>query len=332
VSWHADYDRRSVRRLIPLPVAKRLAPAAAFVGARRVARGTAVVLMYHRVADVSFDPWRLAVSPERFAEQIAALRRHFEPVTLAALADDAERGSLRPRAVAVTFDDGYRDGLTDAKPILEQHGVPATVFVASGYVGSSRDFWWHELERCCFSPSRPSEGRFESGSVSADWSAPSDELYFETWRQLQALPHAERSERLAELAAASGAGDGAPTTTMTEVELVQLADGGLIEVGGHTVNHPSLPILPPAKQLGEIRDGRLQLERILGRAVTSFSFPHGDHTAESVGMAREAGFERACVSVSAPVHPGADRFQLPRRRVVNWTGDEFTWHLSRFFR
>jgi peptidoglycan/xylan/chitin deacetylase (PgdA/CDA1 family) len=320
-----------VRRLIPLPLAKRLAPAAAFVGSRRVPRGTAVVLMYHRVADVSFDPWRLAVSPERFAEQIAALRRHFEPLTLAELADDAECGSLRPRAVAVTFDDGYRDGLTDAKPILEQHGVPATVFVASGYVGSGRDFWWHELERCCFSPRRPSEGRFESGIVSADWSAPNDELYLATWRQLQPLPHAERDERIAELAAASGAENGT-VTTMTEEELMQLADGGLVEIGGHTVNHPSLPTLPPAEQLDEMRDGRLQLERILGGAVTSFCFPHGEYTAEAVGMVREAGFERSCVSVDAAVRPGADRFQLPRRRVLNWTRDEFTWHLSRFFR
>jgi peptidoglycan/xylan/chitin deacetylase (PgdA/CDA1 family) len=287
--------------------------------------------MYHRVAELSFDPWRLAVSPERFAEQIAALRRHFEPMTLAELADDAERGSLRPRAVAVTFDDGYLDNLTDAKPILEQHGIPATVFVASGYVGSGRDFWWHELERCCFSPSRPSDGRFESGTISADWSAPSNELYMETWRQLQPLAHDERDERLAELAAASAAGDGA-LTTMTKEELVELADGGLIEVGGHTVNHPSLPTLPPAEQRDEIRDGRLQLEQILGRAVTSFCFPHGEYTAESVGMTREAGFERTCVSVSAPVHPGEDRFQLPRLRVLNWTGDEFTWNLSRFFR
>jgi peptidoglycan/xylan/chitin deacetylase (PgdA/CDA1 family) len=119
---------------------------------------------------------------------------------------------------------------------------------------------------------------------------------------------------------------------MTEEELVQLADGGLVEVGGHTVTHPSLPTVPAAEQLDEIRDGRLQLERILGHAVTSFSFPHGEYVAETVGMPREAGFERACVSVSAPVLPGADRFKLPRRRVVNWTGDEFTWHLSRFFR
>ena len=320
-----------MRRLIPLPVAKRLAPAAAFVGARRVARGTAVVLMYHRVADVSFDPWRLAVSPERFAEQIAALTRHFEPLTLAALADDAERGSLRPRAVAVTFDDGYRDGLTDAKPILEQHGVPATVFVASGYVGSGRDFWWHELERCCFSPTRPSEGRFESGSVRADWSAPSDELYLETWRQLQPLAHGERDERLAEFSDASGPGDGA-LTTMTEDELVRLADGGLIEVGGHTVTHPKLTTLPPPDQLDEMRNGRLQLEQMLGQPVTSFCFPHGAYPADASAMVRDAGFERACVSVSAPVLPGVDRFQLPRRRVVNWNGDEFTWHLSRFFR
>ena len=126
-----------------------LRPAAGWVGVRWVPARSAVVLMYHRVADISFDPWRLAVSPAYFAEQMEVLHEHFDPVPLAELSTDP-RSAPRSRSVAVTFDDGYRDGLDDGTPVLERYGIPATVFVTSGYVGSSRDFGWDELERICF--------------------------------------------------------------------------------------------------------------------------------------------------------------------------------------
>src|SRR5690606_37807585 len=99
--------------------------------------GAVAVLLYHRVADAPRDPQQLAVAPERFAAHLEVLAATCTPVALgeAAARLRSPRG-LPPRAVAVTFDDGYRDNLHTAKPLLERHGVPATVFVASGYVGA----------------------------------------------------------------------------------------------------------------------------------------------------------------------------------------------------
>jgi peptidoglycan/xylan/chitin deacetylase (PgdA/CDA1 family) len=119
---------------------------------------------------------------------------------------------------------------------------------------------------------------------------------------------------------------------LSEAELAELAEGGLVEIGGHTVNHPDLATLPVQAQLQEMRTGRLHLESLVGRSVSSFSFPHGAFTDASVRLVAEAGFERSCVSVPGPVRVGADRFRLPRRHVDDWRGDEFAWHLSRFFR
>jgi peptidoglycan/xylan/chitin deacetylase (PgdA/CDA1 family) len=56
------------------------------------------------------------------------------------------------RSLAITFDDGYVDNLTETKPLVEKHDVPSTVFVVSGYVGAGRRFWWDELERICVLP------------------------------------------------------------------------------------------------------------------------------------------------------------------------------------
>jgi peptidoglycan/xylan/chitin deacetylase (PgdA/CDA1 family) len=321
-----------MRRLVPLAAARRLRPLAGWVGRRYVPKGRAVILMYHRIAEPAFDPWRICVSERYFDEHLAELRAHFRPLSLGELASSIERGTVPPRAVAVTFDDGYRDTLEAAKPALERHGIPATVFVAAGYVGSGRDFWWLELERICFAGTRPRSGPVAVDPLRADWSERTDQLYLNLWRQLQLLPHERRRELLDELAKAANWTRTPSDATLSAEQLVELGSGELVEIGGHTVNHPSLPSLSADEQLAEMRQGRVRLEEWLGRPVTSFSFPHGAFTEESVRLAREAGFARACVSVDAAARPGNDIFQLPRRHVDPWRGDEFAWQLSRFFR
>ena len=306
-----------------------LKPAACWVGVRWVPGHSAVVLMYHRVADISFDPWRLAVSPANFAEQMDVVCKHFNPVPLAELTANP-RSTPRSRTVAVTFDDGYRDSLEDAKPVLERYGIPATVFVASGYVGSSRDFWWDELERICFT------GEFDSRTdvpgLDVNPALEPGDLYLDLWQQLRSHRFDARRELLDELEKAARVPPTTSPNTMTTEELAELADGGLVEIGGHTVNHPSLPMLSSEEQYEEIHGSRIQLEQVVGRPVTSFCHPHGDFTRESAELVREAGYERSCVSVPGPVRAGVDPFQIPRRRAENWRGDEFGWHLSRFFR
>src|SRR4051812_45419166 len=103
--------------------------------------------MYHRVATPGSDPWDLAVSPERFEAQMAHLRRRRTPLSLAEFMRRLEAGDLPCDAAAVTFDDGYADNLINARPRLQRHEIPATVYLVSDAVGSDREFWWDELAR-----------------------------------------------------------------------------------------------------------------------------------------------------------------------------------------
>src|SRR5437867_770420 len=107
---------------------------------RRSARG--VALLYHRVGGPRFDPFLLDVSPARFDAQMAALHGGYAVLPLDEFEAKRSAGALPPRAVTVTFDDGYADNLTTAAPLLERHGVPATLFVTTGLVGATREFWW----------------------------------------------------------------------------------------------------------------------------------------------------------------------------------------------
>lgn len=319
---------RAARSLLVRPVR----PVAVGLTLRWVPRSRAAVLMYHRVADRPFDPWRLAVAPDRFEEHMEVVRRHFRPISLSALADGLERGVVPTRAVAVTFDDGYKDNLYAGKPVLERHEIPGTVFVTSGYVDSGRSFWWDELERITFAPRRPTDGRLHIEELDADWSLPSDELYLALWEQLHLLTDAQRLETMGRIAETAGVSSDDDPNTMTESELHRLADGGLVEIGAHTVTHPSLIGLPRASQLEEIRESRLHLEALLGRPVASFCFPHGKFSDESVSCVVEGGYAQSCISNPGVVRRGVSRFELPRLRTINWYGDVFAWELAKFFR
>lgn len=103
-------------------------------------QGRALILGYHRVWAAADDPHDLCVSPAHFAAQMAILRREAHPLSLSELVSRWRAGRLPPRAVAVTFDDGYLDTLTTALPVLARESVPATVFVMTGCLGAAP--WW----------------------------------------------------------------------------------------------------------------------------------------------------------------------------------------------
>jgi peptidoglycan/xylan/chitin deacetylase (PgdA/CDA1 family) len=101
----------------------------------------ALILLYHRVADLPSDPQLLGTAPQHFADHLEVLRKGNRPMSLHALCTALPDGKMPDRAVVVTFDDGYADNLHNAKALLERRDVPATVFVTTGYLGSPREFW-----------------------------------------------------------------------------------------------------------------------------------------------------------------------------------------------
>jgi len=311
------------------------------------------------VAAVRPDPQLLCVAPRHFAEHLEVLNRVARPTPLTDLVHRPLGETRAPPAVAVTFDDGYADNLHEAAPLLRRHGVPATVFVVASAVGSQREFWWDELERLLLQPGVvprlvPGPGGVECGPADfgrasvytpndaerhASWNVTRTEvpterhqLYMQMCHALRPLPAEARAAALADLAAQCRVDPVGRYThrPLSREELVRLADDGLVEVGAHTLTHALLAGLPVERQRAEIVEGRRLLEEVLGREVTSFSYPYGgrrDYTAATVALVREAGFRRACANFAGVVRPGTDGWQLPRMLVRDWDGDEFARRL-----
>lgn len=312
------------------------------------------ILLYHRVEQLSADPQLLAVKPENFFEQLELLRKHFTVLPLGELVSAVLKGRASNRMVSVTFDDGYADNLYQAKPLLARAGIPATVYVASGTLNTVREFWWDELERLLLLPGRlPKELQLvvdteqimstlnDSTTYSEDrwhelcgWSVlcpddptPRHTLYRQLCRSLKLLRPHDRESVLSNLRAQVGLEEAGRDThrALSDKELQLLATDG-IEIGGHTINHAMLAALSPVDQETEICGGMTRIEQILGKPVTSFSYPFGsatDFTAETIRILQKVGIRYACANYLGRLHASSDIYQLPRHMVRNWSPNYF---------
>jgi peptidoglycan/xylan/chitin deacetylase (PgdA/CDA1 family) len=322
----------------------------------------ALILVYHRVTDLTFDPQWLCVPPLQFAEHLEVVRRDYDPVSLSHLGQRRKEKKVRRKSVVITFDDGYADNLLEAKPLLERWDVPATVFIATAQTESQSEFWWDELECLLLQPSEVPprlsltvEGRaysWELGRVShcqkpaegwPKWTvsmpacpSPRHRVYRELARLLKGVRASVRETVLDDLARWANRPRGVrPTHRLLSVEqIVQLGKGDRIEVGAHTIHHPVLATLDAEDQYREIQGSKVRLEEILGYPVESFAYPFGtrsDYTATAVSAVKEAGFACACANFEGLVHQRSDLYQLPRFLVRDWDGDTFAERLRDWF-
>lgn len=334
--------------------------------ARRLsaARGDrrALILLYHRVAELPADPWALGVAPERFAEQLAVLREQAAPLPLHELVTRLRRGRLPHRAVAVTFDDGYRDNREAALPALEAAGVPATLFLAAGCVGRTRELWWDELERVLLSPGElPARLRVRAGAQlverdlgeaarygpaaayrHAGWRVgqppptPRHAAYADLWHALAPLEEGPRTEALDELLAwaSDPRAMRGSHRLLDALDVAELAGGGVVEVGAHTIAHPRLSACRPGHQEREVVDGKVAVERLSGRPARHFAYPFGglgDYTGTTARLVAEAGYDAACATWEGTAHRACDPFQLPRVQVPDVGGEAFEELLGTWF-
>lgn len=294
----------------------------------------AIILCYHRIADLPNSPRRLWVSPSRFAEQLEVITRYFTPISLSELVTRLRNGNVPDKAIVVTFDDGYADNLWNAKPLLERYGAPATVFVSTGFVGTKREFYWDELERLLLLDCKANEVYLDINGQKCHWqlATPEERLkaYHEIHDSLTPLSPNEREKVIEQLRQRLGAeGEGRDDCrVMTADELLEISRDGLVEIGAHTVNHPDLSVLPPELQWQEIVASKRQLEGRLNRPIRWFAYPYGRGNAATRQLVQDAGFEAACAVIHRTVNENDDLYRLPRFFVENWDGEVFMKRLS----
>lgn len=318
---------------------------------RKFRQDKALILMYHQVCERSDDPWELAVHPGNFYEQLDYLRKNFQVVPVADLANGITRGKVGSNAVAITFDDGFRDNYTTAAPILDWFNMPAAFYVSTRSILEERIYWWEVLQHVLFH-TEVLPARFEmviahelltfafrsdralcSRAVNQirAWNSslpvPNERvaLYMLLWSRLKSLAHEEQSTALDELRAWAGVADftSCPAQTMSVREVRMLAESPLFSIGAHTVHHSMLSRQDRCQQDFEVRESKRQIEKWLGKPVSGFAYPYGNFNSTTRDILKEAGFTYGLSTESRPVTAEADPYALPRIQVKNWSVYEF---------
>ena len=278
--------------------ATKEAETASAAAVSRTIRSHGVVLLYHRVGGLGPDPHRLNLEQDVFTGQMGWLAAHCAVLPLDELVAGAATRSLPARAVAVTFDDGYRDTLLNAGPVLAHHGMPATCFVATEGLDDEQTFWWDQLAAMFLAgDERPSVLTVELGSSQRHLrTATRGERLFAhqlVYAEAVAMTPEARRRLLSRLEDWSGTPVLDPACRrMTAPELRRLAQQG-ITLGAHTVTHPRLSDLALEAQYRELAESKAVLERIAGTTVSAVAYPFGSYNESTIEAARKAGFCRA---------------------------------------
>jgi peptidoglycan/xylan/chitin deacetylase (PgdA/CDA1 family) len=291
-----------------------------------------MILGYHRVGEGGWDPAGLTIRPERFEQQLERLIRFGTVVPLARVIAHLGGAPLPRRAVALTFDDGYRDNLTVLLPLLERYQVPATVFITTGSPG--KYFWWHELT-ALLDPSNPLPERLEVESLGPPVpTADRHQLYRQVANRLARMPARSRLAAMDDLRIWAGVDPGPPdgAHALTHAEIEELARSPLIEIGAHTVTHPRLVDLLPAEARAEVEGSLATLRRLTGGPVAGFSYPEGAVTAAVRGTVASSGATYACSSQPGTISVRTDVLGLPRLWPGDFGGDRLSrWIHARWF-
>ncbi len=282
--------------------------------------GVLRVLTYHRVCDPARgfrgDPHVVSATPATFEAQMAYLARHYMPVTaeqvVAALSDGVQ---IPPRAVLVTFDDGYRDVMTEAWPILRRHGVPAVLFVPTAFPGSRRAFWWDELWEIVSRSTVPQVDLFGLGLLPLRTAQERWSTVRALNRFLKTLEPEELVTRLQQVRAALGPAEVENRWVLDWEELRLLARDGLA-IGSHTRTHPTMGTLTVGGLEEEICAAHTDLCRELGNAAPLFAYPYGKADPRAVPILRRLGYAAAFISLlGRNVMGQSDAFLLYRHSV-----------------
>ena len=301
-----------------------------FTGAHRMLQpligGVGAILTLHHVrpprAD-AFQPNRLLeVSPRFLDDVLASLRRaNVDIITLDQMHTRLTECDFRRRFVCLTFDDGYRDNLQHALPILRKHGAPFTLYLPTSFPDRAGELWWLTLEAVIAKQSRIAltmdgeDRRYECGSTEAKY-----ELYEHIYWWLRSLESEDDLRRaVRELASRYGVDDTAfcKDLCMTWSEIGEVADDPLATIGAHTVNHVMLRKASDDAVRNEMRQSAAVIEAALGERPEHFSYPVGDRTSagpREFAIAAELGFKTAVTTRPGVLFPehAAHFTALPR--------------------
>lgn len=301
----------------------------------------AVIMNYHSFSSEDsgiIDPGAAVnLSLDKFRKTLDFILKYFDVISLDALVDHLKTGKDFDRPViAVTIDDGYRDNYTTMFPVLKEKQIPATIFLAAGFISTEEKIW---VDRLLEAISKTKERDLKlqgnhDGAGIYDLSSKAQKYasYNTLAGWLKGLPVGERKDALSKIEEKLNYQPSKDRIMLDWEEVREMENAG-ITFGAHSVSHPILSRMPVEEAKQEILESKRQIEKHLGHAIKHFAFPNGraeDFIAELGQFCRDTGFASISSTEYGANREAEDRWFL-KRVCPCWPMSLFRVYLLRAF-
>lgn len=289
------------------------------------------ILIYHRVLE-SIDYMRPGIPDvASFNWQMELISRYFQPLSLSEALARLDEGDLPPRAICVTFDDGYADNLLQALPVLQRWNVPATVYVSSGFLDGGR--MWNDSVIEAFTACKKNTVYLpELGFDRIDISTPEKRLEacYNVIKKIKYLQPKPRLAQVDDICRALGNTTLSDSLMLTRQQLRVLSNAH-VEIGNHTVSHPVLSAVDDDTVVKELKENTRDIQEVIHKPVRHFAYPNGipgtDFYEHHRNIIKNLGFESAVTTEWGVSDLSTDRWALPRFTPWDQTPQRFAARL-----
>ena len=303
-------------------------------------RNSVTILYVHGIAEAEEgDKWwptRMPHATVLLKRQLETISRYYRWISL----DDAAemisgRKKLEPYSMVLTFDDGYRNNMTEALPLALAHGIKPVFYITTGFVDNRKPFWFDRfdyiiqkirepetIEICGIRFEFRPDDRAATARTYSDLRAfakshfTADEEFVSFFDSTCSRLEQKYGESLASLQSRDKW-----SATLSEADLRSLSDTGEATIGSHTVDHVRLDVIDPGQRLRQLVDSKEYLESVTGSECVHFCYPNGNLNRDTAKMAEEVGYRTATTTVPGFNVPGDDPFRLKRMHLPNYADE-----------
>lgn len=313
------------------------------------------ILMYHHIRSEKADPWETCVSEGHFKEQLNILGNYYDVYPLSSLEEILLQRDQKKKKIFITFDDGYLDNYEVAVPELKLRDFSATFFIPTQILNGAEYFWWEivdhlfwgneklpeQIELTCdknhFTTTFSSSALARDFQIESSWSAnnmppPTERcrIYLDICNWIKQRSNGEQQLITHQLMALCKNEYIESCRKMSAYQIKKLSEEDF-EIGAHTVHHSALGFQTNKVQQNEITAGKMHLEKLICKPVTSIAYPHGHFNSDTINITKSAGYALGCTTEAGFIHADSDKFALPRMWVKNINGASFQQQLSSLF-
>tara|TARA_B100001123_G_C15232349_1_gene995666 strand:+ start:117 stop:1118 length:1002 start_codon:yes stop_codon:yes gene_type:complete len=300
-------------------------------------KGKGAILVYHRVLpdnEISEDlNMGLAVSCSQFEKQVQLLSKNYSLVSIDEFIETIDKQKNK-FLVTLTFDDGYKDNLKYALPILEKYNIPATIYMSTRFLEKKVSMWWYEIKKL-IENNQYLKFKFKEKNFNLVLkNRKQKEIAFHKIRELFLNLKTADQLNLLELITKTQKREDYAHSCLTPEELKILDKNPLITIGSHTHNHLNLKILNDDELISEVKKSLEILEKLLGHNIKHFSYPYGgirEANTREYDLVKSLNVISAVTSRAFPIKK-TDPFVLPRIYVGKNTCEKSVInHLTGFY-